>query len=336
MTTMEDIARAAGVSLTTVSHVFSGKRPVAPDTRKRVQAVARRLRYQPHRMARGLATGRTMTIAIHFPFQGDSFVLDPYFPKLFEGMSGVAADSGYGFILLPASARENGFPIARLLRERRFDGAIVVDPLIDNSLIPLFRSHSVPIVTTGRLAGSDDIPWVDHDNRGGMRRLIRHLHQMGYQRPALISMEGGLSYARDIEESFSETTEGTIVRAAAISEEQGYKVAVRLLGRRLPPDAIVTAGDRQAIGVLRAARERGIEVPRDLGVAGAGNSVLASHSHPPLTSVRVSVRELGELAVHRLISILDEAHPPPTEMSLPTKLIIRLSTRRAEGGPPAA
>src|SRR6266516_3808040 len=101
MASIEEVAREAGVSITTVSHVFSGKRPVAPDTRRRVVAVAERLDYRPHRAARGLATGRTMTIGL----------------------------------LLPASL-EARFPLELALKEGRFDGVIVADPTQDNALLP--------------------------------------------------------------------------------------------------------------------------------------------------------------------------------------------------------
>jgi DNA-binding LacI/PurR family transcriptional regulator len=243
-------------------------------------------------------------------------------------MSAAAAEAGYGFILLP-SADERAFPLPRFLRERRFDGAIVVDPLRTNTLIPLLRRHTVPLVTTGRYQGKDGsaLPWVDNDNRGGLTQLLDHLRDQGYERPAMISMKGG-SYATDIEEVFASAVAGTIVRAAAISDNEGYRLGRRLLQGRDPPDAILTAGDRQAVGVLRAARELGVAVPSSLGVAGAGDTVLAAHSNPQLTSIRVSVRQLGELSVRCLLSLLDGGDAEIEGTILPTKLVVRASTRR--------
>src|SRR5919198_5438116 len=110
MASIDEVAREAGVSITTVSHVFWGKRRGAPETRSGVLAVAERLRYRPHRAARGLATGRAMIIGVHFPFDDESVMLDPFFMKLLEGCSAAAAEVGYGFLLIPASP-EAKFPL---------------------------------------------------------------------------------------------------------------------------------------------------------------------------------------------------------------------------------
>jgi DNA-binding LacI/PurR family transcriptional regulator len=332
MASIEEVAREAGVSITTVSHVFSGKRPVAPDTRRRVVAVAERLDYRPHRAARGLATGRTMTIGLHFPFEGDSLVLNPSFPELLEGLSAAAAEAGYGFLLIPASL-EARFPLELALKEGRFDGVIVADPTQDNALIPALLRRGVPLVTTGgRYLGSPRVPWVDDDRRGGLVQLMAHLEGQGYRRPALLSIKGGFSSVQDVEETFEKELrarggEVTVVRADSLSEEQAFVHALRLLSQSPPPDAIVAAVDRQALGVLRAARELGLRVPRDLGVAGGGDTALARHSHPPLTSIRVRPRVLGEAAIQSLLAIVERSIIPENRV-LPAELVARASTRR--------
>lgn len=332
MASIERVAREAGVSITTVSHVFSGKRPVAPETRRRVLAVAERLDYRPHRAARGLATGRTMTIGLHFPFEGDSFVLNPYFPELLEGLSAAAAEAGYGFLLIPASL-EARFPLKLALKEGRFDGVIVADPTEDNALIPALLRRGVALVTTGgRYLKSAQVPWVDNDHRGGLVQLMAHLEEQGYRRPALLSTQGGFSYVQDVEDTFEKEVrarggEVAVVRADDLSEEQAFVHALRLLSQSPPPDAIVAAVDRQALGVLRAARELGLRVPKDLGVAGEGDTVLARQSHPPLTSIRVRPRVLGEAAVESLLTIVERSVTPENRV-LPAELVPRTSTRR--------
>lgn len=331
MASIHEVAERAGVSITTVSHVFSGNRPVAEHTRARVVRAARELHYRPNGAARGLATGRTMTIGLHFPFEGDSFVLNPYFPELLEGLSAAAAEGGYGFLLIPGAGRATS-PAAALLRGRRFDGVVVADPMAGDPLLPTVRRLGIPAVTTGRWLGRRPPPWVDNDHRGGIRDLLRHLDEQGYERPALISVRGGFSYIQDVEESFSEEARrrgspGRIVRAEGLSGEKARDLAIRLLGQRHAPDAIVAASDRQAIGVLRAADELGIRVPAELGVAGEGDTVLARHSHPPLSSIRVRPRRLGEAAMGSLLALLDEAGPVENAL-LPAELIVRRSTTR--------
>jgi DNA-binding LacI/PurR family transcriptional regulator len=329
---IREVAQRAGVSITTVSQVFSGKRPVAPDTRRRVLRAAKALHYRPSRAARSLATGRAMTIGLHFPFEGDSFVLNPYFPALLQGLSAAAAEAGYGFLLIPASLDD--FPLRELVGGRRLDGVIAADPETADPLIPrLVRLH-VPLVTTGRYLPDPNLPWVDNDHAGAIRALFRHLDEQGYERPALLSHRGRFSYIRDIEDSFTEEVRKrdlpVLIRSAPdLSEEQGYTAALRLLERREPPDVIIAAVDRQAVGVLRAARELGVRVPQELGVVGEGDTVLARHSHPPLTSVGVYPARLGAAAVKSLLDLLEGGHGD--KRIIPAVLVARRSTRRQPG-----
>ncbi len=331
MASIDQVAREAGVSITTVSHVFSGKRPVAPETRRRVLAAAERLRYRPHRAARGLATGRTMTIGLHFPFGGESFAQDPFFLELLEGLSSAAAEAGYGFLLIPASL-ETRFPLGLALKERRFDGVIIANPMTDSPLVPMLLRRRVPLVTTGRYLGPEQVPWVDNDHGGVMAQLMAHLEEQGYERPALISHSGRFSYNQDVQESFENEvrargSEVSIVRADDFSEQQGFLHGLRLLSRAHPPDVIIGSVDRQALGVLRAARELRLRVPRDLGVAGVDDSTPARLSQPPLTSIRVRPLVLGEVALQSLLAVVERSAVPENRL-LPSELIPRASTRR--------
>jgi DNA-binding LacI/PurR family transcriptional regulator len=277
-----------------------------------------------------LATGRTMTIGLHVPFPTESVVLDPYYPLLLEGLSVAAAEVGYGFVMLPASPH-NSVSVSAMLRNRPFDGAVVVDPVEDSPVLSTLRRYQVPVVTTGRYLGRGGPPWVDNDYRSGIAELVGHLYEEGYEFPSLMSLRGRFSFAYDLEEGFktSVSLDGgpvRVVRAPGFTEEDGYREAVRLLGKRSPPDAIIVSGERQALGVFRAARDLGVRVPRELGIAGLGDTLLARHTHPPLTSISFRPQELGEAAVRSLVRLL-EGEVPANEL-LPAELIRRGSTRR--------
>jgi DNA-binding LacI/PurR family transcriptional regulator len=339
MASIEEVAREAGVSITTVSHVFSGKRPVAPETRRRVLGAAERLGYRPHRAARGLATGRAMTIGLHFPFGVDSFLVDPYFPDLLGGLSAAAAEAGYGFLLIPTS-RGTKFPLKLALTEHRFDGVIMANPAADSPLPPRLVRHQIPVVTIGRYLGPLELPWVDSDLADGIAQTMAHLEVQGYERPALISLRNTSSCNLDIEESFEKEVQArggevSILRAGELSEEQGFRLALRLLSQSVPPDAVVASPDRLAMGVLRAARELSLRVPRDLGVASVDDTVLSRHSHPPLTSLRLRPHVLGEAAVESLLAIVERSEAPENRI-LPAELVPRASSRRSRRGSASA
>lgn len=328
-----DVARAARVSITTVSHVLSGKRPVAAETREAVLEAAKRLQYRPTVAARGLATGRTMAIGLQFPMEGEHLILNPYFPTLLGALSAEATQHGYSFVLLPAR-RSPAFPLEPLLDTQRLDAAILVDPTSANDVLPLLRSYGVPVVTVGRYLGRAKTHWVDNDHRAGIAIVLDHLAKGGYRRPALISLGSErFSYIKDIEDEYRRrllkaSMTPIISRAPDLTERSGYDVAVSLLTRRERPDAIIAAVDRQAIGVLGAAEELSIAVPEELAVVGEGDTVLAKNAHPALSSVDPSAADLGRAAFVLLQRVLDlpSGAPPYLTETVPSLLVAREST----------
>jgi len=328
-----DVARDAHVSITTVSHVLSGKRPVAAETREAVLEAAKRLQYRPTVAARGLATGRTMAIGLQFPMEGEHLILNPYFPTLLGALSAEATHHGYSFVLLPAR-RSAEFPLEPLLDTQRLDAAILVDPSSTNDVLPLLRRYGVPVVTVGRYLGRAKTHWVDNDHGTAVGEVLDHLEERGYRSPALISLGSErFSYIKDIEEEYRRRllktgTSPIISRATDLTERSGYDAAVTLLTRRHRPDAIIAAVDRQAIGVLGAAEELGIVVPDELGIVGEGDTVLAKNAHPPLTSIDPKPADLGRVAFSLLQRVLDLA-PTTRELlteTVPGELIARPST----------
>jgi DNA-binding LacI/PurR family transcriptional regulator len=328
-----DVARAARVSITTVSHVLSGKRPVSAETREAVLEAAKRLHYRPTVAARGLATGRTMAIGLQFPMEGEHLILNPYFPTLLGALSAEATQHGYSFVLLPARLSHE-FPLEPLLDTQRLDAAILVDPSSSNDVLPLLRSYSVPVVTVGRYLGRTKTHWVDNDHQVAIGHVLDHLAERGYRRPALMSLSSdGFSYIKDIEDAYRQKLVAAgmapiVTRATDLTERSGYDAAVRLLTRRDRPDAIVAAVDRQAIGVLGAAEEMGIAVPEELGVVGEGDTVLAQNAHPTLTSVDPRAAYLGRAAFSLLQRVLELTpdHAHLLTETVPGELIVRAST----------
>src|ERR687891_50305 len=266
MATIHEVARRAGVSITTVSHVFSGKRPVAPETKERVLRAADALEYRPNRTARGLATGRAMTFGLHVPFSGDSFVLNPFFPPLLQGLSAAAAPSGYGFLLIPPEGDDQG-AFRELLRSRRVDGVIVAAPGSADPVIPGLVDAEVPVSAIGRYLPDPGLPWVDNDHARALRDLFAHLDEQGYQRFALLSTRGGISYFRDVEDTYTVEAERRgmplmIRRAPDLSEEPAHRQALSLLDRRGAPPVVTASVDRQAPRVVLAPHAPGVPGPR--------------------------------------------------------------------------
>jgi DNA-binding LacI/PurR family transcriptional regulator len=279
-----------------------------------------------------------MAIGLQFPMEGEHLILNPYFPRLLVALSAEATQHGYSFVLLPAH-RSAEFPLEPLLDTQRLDAAILVDPSSTNDVLPLLRRYRVPLVTVGRHLGRGRTHWVDNDTRATMGLVLDHLAQQGFTRPALISLGSErYSYIADLEDGYRSGLAATdqaarIVRAPDLTERAGYDAAITLLARRDRPDAIIAAVDRQAIGVLAAAEELGIDVPGSLGVVGEGDTVLAGNAHPPLSSVDPRPAELGRAAFGLVQRVLDGTDGDFLNEVVPCVLVTRESSVRATSIP---
>ncbi len=332
MTSIYDVAAASGVSITTVSHVYSGNRHVAPETVARVLETAKKLNYSPRLSAKALATGRSMILGVCFPREGNLLDRNPYFPALLEGLSAAAAKAGYGFLLIPTNLERTSGHDGLLYK---LDGVIVADPFPDDPRMTAFLERDFPVITVGRCMGRDDIPWIDNDHRKGIVDVFAHLDAQGYVRPLLLSKEPMASYESDVEQAFRRQTEQRgyacrIVRCKELFHQKTYESVRNLLTAKDRPDVVIATTDSLAVSVLQAASELGLAIPRDLGVIGEGDTVLASGSIPTLTSIRVFPERLGDIAVRLLLDAHSGNRTAP-ETLVPVELVVRASTGRRNG-----
>jgi len=326
--TIFDVADAAGVSITTVSHVFSGNRRVAAETRERVEAVAHRLGYKPRATAQALAHGRTNTLALQLSIStGESLVLNPYFTSLLAALSLAAIDRSLSFVYVPPAPASSSF-VEPLLGGGLVDAAVLVDPIRNDPFVEAVIEQTFPYVSIGRILGVTSEYWVDNDHRAVCEKVLAHLSDAGYARPALLTVPLELSYVVDYTESYRAIAGGSarIVVAGDLTDLAAQAAAADALASSEPPDAFFCIHDRLAVGVLLAAAEAGIAVPDELGVVGVGDS-LASHTHPSLTSVRVFPERTGEAAVELLDAVLRGA-AADVPVLVGAQLIRRASTRR--------
>jgi DNA-binding LacI/PurR family transcriptional regulator len=323
--TIFEVAEAAGVSITTVSHVFSGKRPVKEGTRLRVQDAADRLAYRPRSTARALASGRTMTLAVQFPFQGPDVLFNPYFSQMVPVMSEAALLRGYAFVFVPPGPTE-GY-LRTLVDQRGIDGAILLDPQAGDAFPRALMDAGMPFATLGRVPERPESPRVDHDYAGVMAAIASHLAERGYGRTGLVNLPGHLTTLADIEDGFRSAFAAALVCATADhTDRAAEEAALAMLRREDRPDAVVCVSERHAAAVFRMAAELGLSIPGDLGVVALG-SAFAPAMHPPLTSVELSPDRAGRELVALLERLLD-GDDVPARTVVPFALQPRESTRR--------
>lgn len=330
---IKEVAAAAGVSVTTVSHALNGKGRLPEETRERVRRIADQLGYRPNATARNLVVGKTGLLGLAVSQQGGPplAVTDfAYFAQLMMAASTEAIANGYALVLAPGDAALN--PQAGIA----VDGAIIVDPVRDDPLVDQLTRAGITVVTAGRTLGGDDRAcWVDNDHIAGTTAMLDHLERSGARRIALLTSALEISYTVDVERAYRDwcaqrRVEPLTKRASQdLTERAGYAAASELLELPEPPDAIFATYDRLAFGTLLAADARGVRVPGDLLLATtATESQAPEHARPSLTTLDLNPAEIGRSATGLLVAVLEEQELPRNHVSIPHRVIARASTRR--------
>lgn len=330
---IRDVADAANVSVTTVSHALNGKGRISETTRGRVVALAAELGYRPSSTARNLVSGSTGLLGItvsaspDVPFGITDF---DYFMQLLNAATAAALERGRALIVTgPTGVQGEAFDQIDL------DGAIVVDPIADDPLLTSLRSRGLPVVTTGKPPAGEGDGWIDNDHVAATESILDHLSAQGAERIALLTSPPIISYTSDIvfgyeawcarngQEPLLSTAHGVL------GEGGGFVAATELLDRERPPDAIYATIDRLGLGALLAAKARQIEVPEQLMVACCTDSTACAWAEPPMTAVALNPEEIGRRAVEALTEMIDGRRPDASRRIVPTGILRRRSTRRS-------
>ncbi|MDX6325754.1 MAG: LacI family transcriptional regulator [Nocardioidaceae bacterium] len=327
--TITQVAARAGVSATTVSHVLSGKRPVADETRGTVRRAILELGYRPNHVARSLRTRRSQMIAVIVPD-----VTNTFYSVLTRGLADTVDSEGYGTYVCNTDgqlAREAKFLDDML--DRGADGIVLaaVDRASVGALKP--ADLGVPVVCVGDSLDHPRIDVVSVDDEHGSYEVTRHLLERRPKRLAMIQgpTESGRTriagFARAMEEA-GRPVDPTLMATGDWTRRGGHAAMRDLLtrSRRRRPDAVFCANDLMAIGAIDALREAGLTVPRDVAVAGFDDVDAATIVHPSLTTVANPAYAIGVNAGRLLVSRLSgEYDGDRREVGLPCPIVVRES-----------
>ena len=343
--TIRDVAREAGVSVTTVSHALNGKGTASEATRRHVLAVAERLAYRAHPMASALRRGQTGLIGLDMrPLDALGSYLPAgvdYFVRFAGAAAAAALDHGFGLMLIPDLTRSDIPPAAQAV-----DGYVVGDPTRDDPVLARILDVGVPVVTVGRDPGRPDfIDWVGPDDAEETVRVLDHLRSCGAERIAFLSGTDDNAWNVDSERAYRAWVRRhklptRVLRVPEAAGEDGGRDAARqvLTTRRARPDAIYCQTGRHAAGVLAEAQLLGIRVPDDLLLAAGSDAQQTRLAVPAITALDLAPEETGKAAVTLLIARLTRT-TTPGPVVVPAQLHLRASTTgsgRTEPDQPAA
>lgn len=334
MATIHDVARLAGVSPITVSRVINNSGYISQQTRARVKAAIIELGYAPNIIARSLRSKRTNTLALVL-----TDITNPFFTAIARGVEDTASDAGFTVIYCNTDESvEEEAKNLQLLMQKQVDGILLVPARSISRSIELINEQGTPVVILDRRVPNVDADVVRCDSVEGAYRLIKLLIDQGHRRIAVLSGPQGVSTADDRVEGYQKSmveaglSYDGLVLHGTYTLTSGYEMAKRALSLSPRTTALFAANNFIAIGALKALRDSGLKVPRDISVVAFDDLPSTWIVEPFLTVVTQPPYEMGCKATQLLLNrIRGEAPPACQEIILPIELIVRHSNGPVKG-----
>lgn len=336
MATMADIARKANVSVSTVSYALSGKRPISPETRRRVLAAMDALDFRPNAAGRALASRRARAVALLFPVPGRG--VTEHQLEFFTSAAETAGEHGYAFLLSMAPADDA--EVLRMSRDGLVDGLILMEVRRHDPRVALLRAEGVPFTLIGHCDDNTGHSFVDLDFAGAIETAVAHLADLGHREVAFVNTSAALigsGYGPAIRSlaGFERALARFDLRGHHVpcepTPEAGRRLTDHLIGE-FPGVTAVVAINREALGaIFGRAHDRGLAIPGDLSVVGVLSERLARLFTPALTTVDFPVAAMARLGTELLIRQLEGGATEPSHTLFEGALVVRKST-----GPPPA
>ncbi len=326
--TILDIAREAGVSPSTVSRVLNGNLQVTPEKREAVLLVAKKLRYQPNAIARGLVRGRTQAVGVL-----TQSIASPFYGEVLLGIEQALSSAGYQPIITSGNWRtDDEIAALDVLSARRVDALIVFAGVLSDEHLSE-AARKLPLIVIGRSVAGIETQCLCIDNLRAAQEATRLLISLGHRRIVHIA---GPKHHQDATErrngyvqAFAEAglpVDEQLIVSGDYTEQSGLLAMRSLLSRSIMFSAVFAANDQMAFGARLALYRQSIRVPDDVSLIGFDDQPASAYTTPPLTTVRQPTHAIGQAAAHAAIQLLNDQDLDIPELA--TELIIRESTTR--------
>ncbi|MDQ0110886.1 LacI family DNA-binding transcriptional regulator [Paenibacillus harenae] len=325
--TIYDVAKEAGVSIATVSLVINGKGKISKERREEIRGIMMRMGYKPSMIASALTGKKTYALGLLVPD-----ISNPFFAEIARAVEDEGQRHGYSvFICSTDNKDEKVGHYAALLQQKNVDGVIIGTGIRELSVLDPLLHGGVPIAFLAREFRSVEVPSVVVDDYAGGAAAAEHLIALGHRRLAVLAEQDSISSSRERVRGFKQALEAVgitldpaLVLSSAIKESKASALA--LMRGEHPPTGIFCCNDLLAIGALQAAKEMGIRIPHDCSIIGFDDTVLASVTDPPLTTIAQPIEQMGQIAVQLLVRKIGRPGERPERIVLRPELSIRQSS----------
>lgn len=337
--TSQDVADLAGVSRTTVSFVLNNvnRFSIRPETAEKVRLAAQQLGYYPNASAKALASNQTKNIGLIFTRSPEYIASDSFLPQILSGMLDIVKQHSLSLLVEWVEPGQQLETYLELTRAHHIDGMILMTPRTDDTGIKALEEADIPVVVMGYIPEST-LHSVDVNNLEAAQEAVEYLISLGHRQIACITnaalpftSAGQRLYGyRRALESAGISFDPDLMREGDFETKSGYKQMKSLLDSGKKFSAVFVASDAVALGAYKAIWEAGLTIPGDISIVGFDDLPLSSFISPALTTVHMPARKIAQDSCYLLMRLMKREFPESRMISLPTKLIIRDSTRELE------
>ena len=332
MVTIKDVAKATGVSPSTVSRVIADNPRISLETKKRVRKAMKEMGYYPNITARNLVSKSTKSIGVIMPSSADKALQNPFFPEVLRGIGSVTHGLEYSVTLSSGQSEEEIFSeVKRMVFGSYVDGIILLYSRVNDPVINFLYENNFPFVILGKpFEHINEITHVDNDNFTAGKEITEHLIEQGHERIAFIGGSKDLFVTLDRESGYE-----AALKEANLKNCDTYKVYTEFLKSGgseavehlftldTPPTGLVVSDDLMSLGVLGMLEESGHSVPTDISLVSFNNVYLSEITRPALTTVDVNICELGVQSAKALIEKAEDKSVPAKRIIIRHKIVYR-------------
>jgi len=330
--TIKDVAKAAGVSPSTVSRALHDNPRISEEMRKQIKKIAQEMDFHPNQMARSLVSRRSRIIGVVFPGENGESLNHSFYPSVLQGLGHVAGARHYHMLL---GTGAEGDSIAEAVRQLTDSGYAEGLILLAAEDVPAADTAGLPIVTLGHPINAENGYYVDNDNVAAGKAATRYLLDRGHKRIALLGYDKQFMVTADRRSGYLEALEEAglpsrpedVVPSRYLYNTTDEKHLRSLFEGEDRPTAVVCMDDAQAITLCHMLSDMGLSVPEDVSLISYNDTPAGRLNNPPLTSINVDPYQLGQKAMELIITLVKHPETPPTGLIIPFAIVERESVR---------
>jgi len=335
MASIKDVAKAAGVSVTTVSRTINNNPYISPATKERVLKAIKDLNYSPNSMAKGLSSNNSYTITLLVDIEDEKSFYNPFFYEVMHGIEKIVYKNEYCLIVsnLKTMLRKENV-LDWLIKGKRTEGVILSSSIIDSKMIKELKKSKIPFVSIGEPADlREPISWVDINNRKAGEQATNYFIDNNRKKIAFMGFDNSKVFNKRRFEGYKVALENSkinfdanLVIEGRNSKDDGYRMMKELLSNSDYPDSVICADNLMSVGAIRAIQESGLSIPKDISLISFDNSQIAEITYPTISTINVDVLELGLQSAKLLFEIIENPGTRYQEILISTNVEERETT----------